>query len=248
MTGMVACGLMNRLSPRRAARRTAASLLAAIQIGGYGCCSGRQVAVTFDKLADVVFKADAVLGPQPLDDFETLLEAAHALAARHAERIELDLAIAEADAKYEIAAPDRVERGDAFGDLDRVVQGRQQHPGDAGHLARLGREPRQKRDQLQLAHALAQVMLAGGDGVPAAVARQPGHRILAFELGDDVAAGRVLAGQKDPDLHDFSDADAPIPGFARSTARMLKQPAVPRAGATHPSARSSGECDNASRI
>ena len=138
---------------------------------------------------------------RPAHHVEALLEPAHALALRHAERVELGLAIAEPDAEDEIAAPDRVERGDALGDLDRVVQAGQQHPGDAGHLAGLGREPRQKRDQLQLAHALAQIMLAAGDGVPAAVAREAGHRVLAFELGKDVAAGRVLAGQEDADFH-----------------------------------------------
>src|SRR6185437_10052459 len=55
-------------------------------------------------------------------------------------------------------------------------------------------------------HTLAQIMLPGRDRVPAAVARQPGHRVLAFERGDHVAPGRVLAGEEDPDLHDASDA------------------------------------------
>src|SRR6516165_12787300 len=36
------------------------------------------------QLADFVLAADMVLGPQPLDDFETLLEATHAPATRHA--------------------------------------------------------------------------------------------------------------------------------------------------------------------
>jgi hypothetical protein len=94
------------------------------------------------QFADVVFKADIVFGPQPLDDIQTLFETAHALAARHAEGVELDIAIAQPDTKDEIAAPDRVERGNAFGDLDRVVQRRQQHTGDTGHLPRLGGEPR----------------------------------------------------------------------------------------------------------
>src|SRR5262249_49817834 len=67
------------------------------------------------QLADVVLKADIVFGPQPLDGFETLLKAAHALAARHAKGIELDIAVAETDAKDKIAAPDRVERGDMLG-------------------------------------------------------------------------------------------------------------------------------------
>src|SRR5215469_18260127 len=47
-------------------------------------------------------------------------------------------------------------------------------------------------------------MLAGRDGVPAAVARQPGHRVLRLESGEHVAPRRVLAGEKDPDLHDAS--------------------------------------------
>jgi hypothetical protein len=47
-------------------------------------------------------------------------------------------------------------------------------------------------------------MLAGGDGVPAAVARQPRHRILALELGDDIAPRRMLPGQKNPDFHSSS--------------------------------------------
>ena len=42
------------------------------------------------------------------------------------------------------------------------------------------------------------------DGVPAAVARQPGHRVLRLESGDHVAPRRILAGKKNPDLHDPS--------------------------------------------
>jgi hypothetical protein len=76
------------------------------------------------QFADVVLEADAVLGPQTFDDFETLLEAADALAARHAKGVELDIAIAEPDAEDEIAPPDRVERGDVLSDFDRIVQGR----------------------------------------------------------------------------------------------------------------------------
>ena len=97
-----------------------------------------------------------------------MLEAAHALAARHAERVELDIAIAEADAKDEIAAPDRIERGNVLGDFDWIVQRRQQHPGNAGHLSRLGGEARQEWHQLDLAHPFAQVVLAGRHRVPSA--------------------------------------------------------------------------------
>lgn len=159
------------------------------------------------ELADVVLEADGILGPQAFDDFQTLLEAAHALATRHAERIELDIAIAEPDTEDKIAAPDRIERGDVLSDFDRIVQGCQQHPGDAGHLARLGGEASQERNQLDLPHPIAEVMLAGRHRVPPAVAGQPCHGILALQRGDHVASWRVLAGKKDPDLHDVSVVD-----------------------------------------
>ena len=120
------------------------------------------------ELADIVLEADIVLGPQALDDLQTLLEAAHALAARHAKRVELDIAIPEPDAEDEIAAPDRIERGNVLGDFDRIVQRRQQHPGNAGHLSRLGGEARQEWHQLDLAHPFAQVVLAGRHRVPSA--------------------------------------------------------------------------------
>jgi hypothetical protein len=81
------------------------------------------------------------------------------------------------------------------------VQSREQHPGNPGHLTGFGCEPRQERDQLQLADPFAQIMLAGGDSIPAAVPRQPRHRVLAFELGHDIAPRRMLPGQKYPDLH-----------------------------------------------
>jgi hypothetical protein len=156
------------------------------------------------KFADVALAADIVLGPQALDELEALLEAVHASAARHPKGVELDIAIAEPDAEDEVAAPDRVERGDALGDLDRVVQGRQQDACDAGHLAGFGGEPRQKRHQLNLSYPLAEVMLAGGHRVPPTVAGQARHCILTFECRDHVAARWMLAGEKDPDLHDVS--------------------------------------------
>jgi hypothetical protein len=46
MVSMVACGLMNHASAMRAARFTAGSLLAAIQIGGRGFCTGRMFICT----------------------------------------------------------------------------------------------------------------------------------------------------------------------------------------------------------
>jgi len=50
MVVMVAWGLMNHVSPMRAARWMALSLLAATQIGGCGRCTGRQVRLTSFKV------------------------------------------------------------------------------------------------------------------------------------------------------------------------------------------------------
>jgi hypothetical protein len=48
-------------------------------------------------------------------------------------------------------------------------------------------------------------MLAGRNGIPAPVARQARHRILALQGRNHVASRRVLTGEKDPDLHDASN-------------------------------------------
>ncbi len=77
------------------------------------------------------------------------------MAARHAKGVEFDIAVAETHPKDKVAAPDRVQRGNVFGDLDRVVQRSQQHAGNAGHIPRLGRQTRQERHQLDLAHPFA---------------------------------------------------------------------------------------------
>jgi hypothetical protein len=50
MVVMVACGFTNHVSPMRAARRMALSLLAATQMGGCGCWTGRHVRVTFESV------------------------------------------------------------------------------------------------------------------------------------------------------------------------------------------------------
>jgi hypothetical protein len=72
---------------------------------------------------------------------------------------------------------------------------------------------------LDLPHPLAQIMLPGADRVPPAVAREARHRILAFERRDHVAAGRMLAGKKDPNLHGASQA-----AQVASSAKLVDDP------------------------
>ena len=58
-----ACGLMNQDRPRRAVRTTAGSALAAIQIGGYGFCTGRIVQVASCTRKKLALDGHDLLGP-----------------------------------------------------------------------------------------------------------------------------------------------------------------------------------------
>jgi hypothetical protein len=93
------------------------------------------------------------------------------------------------------------------------VQIDEQHAGHAGHLARLGRQAREEGNELELAHAFAQVVLAGADRVPAAIARQARHRELLVESGHHVGTERILVGDEDADLH------RPLPWCAAQASR-----------------------------
>ena len=95
---------MNQASASRAARFIAGSLLAAIQIGGRGFCTGRMFMRTLSRRHAEALVGYAFLRPQALDEREILFEPLDPLALGHAEGVELDVAIAQADAEDEIAA------------------------------------------------------------------------------------------------------------------------------------------------
>jgi len=144
----------------------------------------------------------AVLAPQALDQRQILLEALHSLALGHTEGVELHVAVAEADAEDEVAAGDDVEGGDRLGGVDGVVQVEEQDAEPQRHFASLRGEPRQERHALQLlVVALVEVVLAGEDGVPAAVAHGPHHGDLVGERAHHVGVEGLLVGDEQADLH-----------------------------------------------
>src|SRR5262245_50382113 len=153
------------------------------------------------QLTHVVLHRDLVLGPQASNDLQALLEPPYPMALRYVERIELDIAIAQPHAEHEVTPPDDVERSHAFRYLDRVVQSEQQDTPGPRHGSGLGGEPGQERNELELAHPFAEIVLAGGDGVPAPIAGQARHEVLPFLGCDHVAAQRMLIRQEDADLH-----------------------------------------------
>ena len=65
---------------------------------------------------------DEILGPQPLDRKETLLEAPRCLFPGQAEGLEFDVAVADAAAKHQFAAAHDVQRCQLLGDVERLVQ------------------------------------------------------------------------------------------------------------------------------
>ena len=117
---------MYQQSPIRAARRIATSALAPIQIGGVGFCNGLTVQFASSSSKCEPFIVDEILGPQPPHRFEPFLEALAETGARHAERLELDIAIADAAAEHEFAARHDVQCRELLGEIERLVQ-RQQH-------------------------------------------------------------------------------------------------------------------------
>jgi hypothetical protein len=219
MVAVVACGFTNHVSPTRAARRTALSLLAATQMAGWGRWTGRHVNVTSDSVQTSLSTVTlSSVHRQTLDHLQTLLETAHALVPRHLEGVELHVAIAEPDAEHEVALPDHVERRHALRHFHRVVQTGQQDTRDPGHMSRLGGQAGQERDELELAHSFAEIVLARGDGVPAMIPYQARHDVLVFEGRDHVASGRMLIREVHADFHHENH----LPGNSRFGSQVVR--------------------------
>ena len=97
------------------------------------------------ELKMLAVKGDGLLGPEALHDIEGLEKPGQPPAAWNAERIELHVAIAEADPEDEAAATDHVERRNRLGDVDGLLQGQQHDARPERHLAGFGRHARQHR-------------------------------------------------------------------------------------------------------
>ena len=83
---------------------------------------GIQVDVT--EAVELAVVGDAVLGPEPLDDVDALLEPGAALVHAHAEDLELLGDEGAAEAHVETAVAEVVQHRQLGGELDRVVERR----------------------------------------------------------------------------------------------------------------------------
>src|SRR5262245_20342154 len=131
---------------------------------------------------------DALFGPQPTDEANSLAKAAHALGHGYAVDGILLRAIAKADAKQELAASDDIHEGADLGELDWVVQRQQQDVGAEPKPLGVGRQALQQAKLREEVEAGCDVVLACPDRIKTERADQAD---LLHCLGK--AAGRILA-------------------------------------------------------
>ena len=193
MVASVLCGLMYQQSPIRAARRIATSALAPIQIGGVGFCSGftGHVALSSSKSDPFMVTKSSVHSRRMA--VEAFLEAGAKPAARHAERFELDIAVADPGAEHQLAAAQQIERGQLFSQIERLVQRHQHQAADDPQPRRDRGAIGQERDLLHGLERMRAVMRALDDAVEA----EPFGASHQFEIVVQVLRGcrRADAGR-----------------------------------------------------
>src|SRR5437016_10067116 len=153
---------------------------------------------------------DEILGPQPLHRVETLLEALAEPGAWHAERLELDIAVADAAAEYELAAGQQVKCRELLGEVERLVQRQQDQPADQSQPRRDRRGIGEKRDLLHVFERVRAVMRALDDAVEAERVGSAHQFEVVTQMTGGIAR-RVLPADDQAELH-------LLPGAAHSGA------------------------------
>ena len=137
--------------------------------------------------------------PELVDDGEVLGEPPHLLLGRDTERGVLLGAVPEAHREHRPAPADDVEARVGLRRVHRVVHGQQVAAGADDHLPRLGREPGEPGQRLDVGEGPGEVVLAGEDRVEALVPRPPDQVELLVEDDDGVLLGTALVGEVEPD-------------------------------------------------
>jgi hypothetical protein len=129
--------------------------------------------------------------------------AAGPLGDRHAEQLELALAVAEAEADLEPAAAQLVEHGDVLGEAQRVLERAEQDRGADPHRRRPLRDRGQHREDRRQVAVAGDVVLGEPDRLVAELFRPRDLvEVLAVErVPGPVPAGRVAEVVPDPESH-----------------------------------------------
>ena len=119
---------------------------------------------------------EALAGQRAADDLERLLEARHPLVVRDAERVELALVPARAEAEHEPPAADLVDRRGHLGDQPRRVKADAGHQRADRHARRDRRQRGHQRPHLPRALVLVEQVVAEPDRVEARLLGGDRHR------------------------------------------------------------------------
>src|SRR6266478_5606481 len=143
---------------------------------------------------------DEILGPQAPDRIEAFLEAQAQAGARHAKRLEFDIAVADAAAEDQLAARHDIQGGELLGKVERLVQRQQHEPADEAQPRRDRRGIAEERDLLDGFERVGAVMRALDDAVKAERFGAPHELQIVAQMRSDVAR-RVLAANNEAQLH-----------------------------------------------
>ena len=172
-------------------------------------------------------KGHRLLGPQPLHHLEGFEKAGQPPAPGNPEGVELDVAVAEADAEHEAAAADHVQGGDGLGHVHRLLERQQHDAGAERHVPGFSCHARQDRHGLHVLERRGEVVLAGADVVKARLPGQP-HRLQQLrEPLAEVIAHRMLHRQRQPETHSLSPISRPWrtpPGRGRAQPVRARAP------------------------
>jgi hypothetical protein len=160
-------------------------------------------------------------GPELLDDAEVLGEATHLLRARHGEGVVLHVPVAQAHAEHQPSSGDDVQAGEALRDVDRVVEGEQVDADPDPEVTRLGGEPAEVRQRLDVRERLAQVVLRREHRVPSAVPDGVHEPDLLVEGHHLVAADGLLVRHQETEPGGHGQ---PLGGLSGSTCTVSRRP------------------------
>ena len=148
-------------------------------------------------------RGDGAVGPDAPCDLDQLLGAPRALGDRHAEQLELPLAVAEAEPDLQPSAAQLVEHGDVLGEADRVLERAEQDRRADAHRRRSLRDRGQHREDGRQVAVVGHVVLGDPDGFVAQLLRQGDLvEVLGVEpVVRHVPLRRVAEVVPDPELH-----------------------------------------------
>ena len=103
-----------------------------------------------------------------------------------------------------------------LGDVDRMVQGEQEDARAEDHAARVGGEPREGRDRLEIRERIGQIMLARPHRAEAHGAREPDLLDVLAEADGLRLLRQVLDGEPQAESHSGSLQTRPTAGSSVS--------------------------------